>query len=290
MGDPQQLERKLAAIMSADVAGYSRLMGMNEAETLRRLSDLRSTVVAIIKQRGGTIAGSAGDSILAEFPSVVEAAACAIEVQQATAALNDAFVPEAKMLLRIGLNVGDVIVQEETIFGDGVNVAARLQTMAPPGGICISQLARDHLENREAYEFRDLGELSLKNIAQPVQTFELMGGLRVGRSADAEMPQNVSGAEIAFWEGIKDSTKHEEYAAYLEKYPAGHFSAIAKGRVADLLANSLPPEKALEVELMFWETVKDSDNAKQMEAYLSRYPDGQFVELAELALERMRSS
>src|SRR4029079_11555126 len=100
MGDSQEIERKLAAIMSADVAGYSSLMGMDEADTLRRLSDLRATVDAIIAQRGVLIAGSAGDSVLAECPSVVEAAACAVEVQQATAALNEAFEPDKKMLLR----------------------------------------------------------------------------------------------------------------------------------------------------------------------------------------------
>src|SRR4029078_10056137 len=143
--DPVQ--RKLAAIMSADVVGYSRLMGLDDAETLRRLSDLRKVVDTLIEQRGGRIAGSAGDSVLAEFPSVVEAAACAVEVQQATAALNEAFEPNKKMLLRIGLNVGDVIVQEETIFGDGVNVAARLEAMAPAGGSWILHTAPHHLEN-----------------------------------------------------------------------------------------------------------------------------------------------
>ena len=129
----EPVERKLAAIMSADVAGYSRLMGLDEAETLRRLSDLRKVVDTLIEQRGGRIAGTGGDSVLAEFPSVVEAAACAVEIQQANESLNATYKEDKKMLLRVGLNVGDVIVQDDTIFGDGVNVAARLhsRTLVP---------------------------------------------------------------------------------------------------------------------------------------------------------------
>ena len=111
---------------------------------------------------------------------------------------------DARMLLRIGLNVGDVIAKDETVFGDGVNVAARLQALAPPGGICISQLARDHLQNRENYEFVDLGMLSLKNISRPVQAFKLIPGQLIGRSNVANS-DSISGAEIAFWEGINTS-------------------------------------------------------------------------------------
>jgi class 3 adenylate cyclase len=176
-GSDEAVQRKLAAIMSADVVGYSRLMGLDEARTLRRLSELRHAVDGVIEQRGGRIAGTAGDSVLAEFPSVVEAAACAVEVQQASVAVNAPYTDDKKMLLRIGLNVGDVIVQDETIFGDGVNVAARLQGMAQPGGICISQVARDHLLDKATYAFEDLGLVSLKNIIRPVQAFTLRSEL-----------------------------------------------------------------------------------------------------------------
>ena len=187
----EPVQRKLAAIMSADVVGYSRLMGLDEAETLRRLSDLRKVVDTLIEQRGGRIAGTGGDSVLAEFPSVVEAAACAVEIQQANGALNATHSEDRKMLLRVGLNVGDVIVQDDTIFGDGVNVAARLEAMAPAGGICISQLARDHLQDKATYTFEDLGALSLKNIARPVQAFALIH--------DADSTQNEPAGSEKIW-------------------------------------------------------------------------------------------
>ena len=224
----RDIERKLAAIMSADVVGYSRLMELDEAETLRRLSELRTTIDKLIEQRGGRVASAAGDSLLADFPSVIEAAACTIEVQQAADALNESYGSDQKMLLRIGLNVGDVIEQDDTIFGDGVNVAARLQALAPVGGICISQLARDHLENKESYQFEELGFLSLKNIARPVQAFNLVLRDRAAQSLSQGQSGNVTSAEIAFWEGISESANGEEYLAYLEKYPNGHFSVVAR--------------------------------------------------------------
>jgi class 3 adenylate cyclase len=220
----QDIERKLAAIMSADVVGYSRLMELDEAETLRRLSELRTAIDKLIEQRGGRVAGAAGDSLLAEFPSVIEAAACTIEVQQATGALNESYVSDQKMLLRIGLNVGDVIDQDGTIFGDGVNVAARLQALAPVGGICISHLlARDHLENKESYKFEELGFLSLKNIARPVLAFNLVLGDRAAQSLCQGQSGSITSAEVVFWEAISESSEGEEYVPYLEKYPHGHF-------------------------------------------------------------------
>lgn len=281
----RDIERKLAAIMSADVVGYSRLMELDEAETLRRLSELRTTIDKLIEQRGGRVAGAAGDSLLAEFPSVIEAAACTIEVQQAADALNEPYGSDQKMLLRIGLNVGDVIEQDDTIFGDGVNVAARLQALAPVGGICISQLARDHLENKESFQFEELGFLSLKNIARPVQAFNLVLGDRAAQSLSQGQSGNVTSAEIAFWEGISESANGEEYLAYLEKYPNGHFSAVARSRLARLDDPSPSTEDELKIELAFWESVRESSDPKFIQAYIAKFPDGQFVGLARLALE-----
>jgi adenylate cyclase len=290
----ESVQRKLAAIMSADVVGYSRLMGLDEAKTLKRLSELRRAVDGLIEQRGGRVAGTAGDSVLAEFPSVVEAAACALEVQQASTAMNASYPDGNKMLLRIGLNVGDVIVQDDTIFGDGVNVAARLQGMAQPGGICISQLARDHLLDKATYAFEDLGFLSLKNIIRPVQAFTLRSGSN-DRERD-EPPQSPRVAEagpteIAFWESIQRSTSLAEYEAYLKQYPQGLFSAIARTRLTDLqTATDLFSEEALKVELLFWESVKDSANADLFQAYLERFPEGQFADLAKVAREECLSA
>jgi adenylate cyclase len=282
----QDIERKLAAIMSADIVGYSRLMELDEGETLRRLWELRTTIDKLIEQRGGRVAGAAGDSLLAEFPSVIEAAACTIEVQQATGALNESYGSDKKMLLRIGLNVGDVIEQDDTIFGDGVNVAARLQALAPVGGICISQLARDHLENKESYQFEELGFLSLKNIARPVQAFNLVLGDRAAQSLRQGQSGSVTSAEIAFWEGISESSYGEEYLAYLEKYPNGHFSAVARSRLARLDDPSSSTEDELKIELAFWESVRESWDPKFIQAYIERFPEGQFTELARLALEQ----
>jgi adenylate cyclase len=287
----ETVQRKLAAIMSADVVGYSRLMGLDEAETLKRLSELRRAVDGLIEQRGGRIAGTAGDSVLAEFPSVVEAAACAVEVQQACTAVNASYPDDKKMLLRIGLNVGDVIVQDDTIFGDGVNVVARLQALARPGGICISQLARDHLLDKATYAFEDLGLLSLKNIIRPVQAFTLRSDPSNTDSDMRRLPKAVNEAgptEIAFWESIQKSTSPAEYEAYLKQYPDGLFSAIATTRLLELQeAADLPSEEALKVELLFWESVKDGANVELFQAYLDKFPDGQFAELAKVAIEEI---
>jgi adenylate cyclase len=279
----QDIERKLAAIMSADVVGYSRLMELDEAETLRRLSELRTAIDKLIEQRGGRVAGAAGDSLLAEFPSVIEAAACTIEVQQATGALNESYVSDQKMLLRIGLNVGDVIEQNNTIFGDGVS----LQALAPVGGICISHLARDHLEDKESYQFEELGFLSLKNITRPVQAFNLFPGDRAAQTLSQGQSGSVTSAEIAFWEAISESSESEEYFAYLEKYPNGHFSAVARSRLARLDEPSPSIEDELKIELAFWESVRESSDPMFIQAYIEKFPKGQFVELARLATNRL---
>jgi adenylate cyclase len=288
----EPVERKLAAILSADVAGYSRLMGLDEAETLRRLSDLRKVVDTLIEQRGGRIAGRGGDSVLAEFPSVVEAAACAVEIQQANESLNATYKEDRKMLLRVGLNVGDVIVQDDTIFGDGVNVAARLQAMAPTGGICISLLARDHLQDKATYTFEDLGALSLKNIARPVQAFTLIHDpAGQNETTQSKHLDEATPTEISFWESIQESTGSEEYEAYLKQYPEGRFSAVAKARLTDRETTpELPAEEALKVELLFWESVKDSSDPEPFQAYLDKYPQGQFVDLALGAVKRKKTS
>ena len=192
------------------------------------------------------------------------------------------------------MNVGDVIVQDDTIFGDGVNVAARLQAMGPSGGICISQLARDHLQDKATYAFEDLGVLSLKNIIRPVQAFSLMhdptGGQHETTHSKGDL-EEATPTEIAFWESIQESTGSEEYEAYLKQYPEGRFSAVANARLTGLgTAPELPAEDALKVELLFWETVKDSSDPEPFQAYLDKYPQGQFVDLALGEVKRKRTS
>ena len=173
--EPRRLERRLAAILAADMAGYSRLMEADESGTHARFMTHRLELIepAVAKNRGRVIK-TAGDGMLAEFPSVAEATQCAIEIQTEMVKRNEG-VPAAQwMQFRIGINLGDVIDEEGDIFGDGVNIAARLETLAEPGGICISGAVRDQLANRlEDVAFADLGEQSVKNIARPIRVFRL---------------------------------------------------------------------------------------------------------------------
>ncbi len=136
--ESERTERKLAAILHADVVGYSRLMGEDEAGTLRTLTSYREVMNSLIEMHHGRVVGTAGDAVLAEFVSTFEAVECAIEIQGSLSARNAGLPDERKMLFRIGINRGEVIVQGEDIFGEGVNIAARLESLAEPGGICIS--------------------------------------------------------------------------------------------------------------------------------------------------------
>ena len=166
--------RRLAAILAADVAGYSRLMGANEEGTHARLQAHRRELVdPKIREHSGRVVKNTGDGMLAEFSSVVDAVRCAVELQRVMID-REAVVPEERRIrFRIGINLGDVIVEDADIFGDGVNVAARLETLAEPGGICISLTVRDQIRDKLAYAFEDLGEQSVKNIARPVRVYAL---------------------------------------------------------------------------------------------------------------------
>ena len=170
------LERRLATILSADVAGYTRLMGANEEATVKTLRAHRAVFEALLKQHHGRVFNTAGDAILAEFPSAVEAVRCATEIQTALQTRNEHLPPELKMLFRMGINLGDVVVQEGDLLGDGVNVAARIQTVAEPGGICISGSVYDQIQNKLSLQFRPLGEQQFKNVGQPVRTFTITHG------------------------------------------------------------------------------------------------------------------
>jgi adenylate cyclase len=165
--------RKLAAILHADVAGFSRLMGLDEAGTHRVLGELRRAVDPLIASHGGRIVGTAGDSILADFSSVVDALACAVEIQLAARAINDPIPPDRRLELRIGVNLGDVIVDGGDIFGDGVNIAARLQALARPGTVCISHTVYEQVRNKLDLDYHPLGSHRVKNIAEPVRAYQV---------------------------------------------------------------------------------------------------------------------
>ena len=195
--------RRLAAILAADVAGYSRLMGSDEEGTHERLkAHLRELVEPKIKEHRGRIVKNTGDGFLAEFPSVVDAVRCAVEVQRGMADREPEAPEERRIRFRIGVNLGDVIAEPHDIFGDGVNVAARLEALAEPGGICISRMVRDQIRDKLPYPFGDMGEQSVKNIARPIRVYAWrpasVAEPRVAPAASLPLPDKPSIAVLPF--------------------------------------------------------------------------------------------
>jgi len=175
--------RRLAAILAADVAGYSRMMGVDEEGTLRALKAIRAELIdPTIAAHGGRLVKTTGDGLLVEFSSVVDALSCATEVQARMAERNAAVLPDKRIEFRIGLHQGDIVVEDGDIFGDGVNVAARLEAQAEPGGICVSARVQEDTAGKLDLAFEDLGEQALKNIARPVRAYRIATG---GGSATA---------------------------------------------------------------------------------------------------------
>ena len=180
-------KRKLTAILSADVEGYSRLMGDDEEATVRTLTSYREVLTTLIQQHNGKVLDSPGDNLLAEFVSVVDAVQCAVAVQKEIKSRNDQLPENRRMQFRIGINLGDVIQEDERIYGDGVNIAARLEGLSEPGGICISKTAFDHIESKLPYGYDFMGNQTVKNIAKPVGAYRVLMDRRVtfaGKSAD----------------------------------------------------------------------------------------------------------
>ncbi len=171
MDEEPAIKRWLAAILAADIAGYSRLMGQDEAATVSDLKGHQAVILPLVARHGGRIMDTAGDGILAVFRSVIGAIQCAVEIQTVMAARNQDAPENRRMLFRIGINLGDVIHDETRIYGDGINVAARLQALAAPGGVIVSQAIHDQVRDRLDLVFEDLGERELKNIARPVRVY-----------------------------------------------------------------------------------------------------------------------
>jgi adenylate cyclase len=305
------LDRRLMAILAADVEGYSRLMHGDEEATMATLSARRVLVDELITHHRGRIANTAGDSVLAEFVSILDAVRCAIEIQ---AALQEADKDEPegrRMRFRIGVNVGDVMVKDGDLFGDGVNVAARLEGLVKGGEICVSRGVRDHLRHRSGMVFEDLGEQLVKNIAHPVRAFRLRIGEDISQQEGSTREEALEAAEqlsapaaslelsadnevaleLALWESVKDGSP-AELEAYLEQYPEGTFASLAQTRL-DAAALSptgdpveaTPAQAAVDaLDLAFWNSVKDSDRPKELQAYLKQHPNGHFAELARARL------
>jgi class 3 adenylate cyclase len=295
------LERKLVAILAADVEGYSRMMEIDEEGTLNILSAHRAITDELIAQHAGRIFGTAGDSVLAEFASVFSAVQCAIDIQEELAIANRPLDEARRLRFRIGINVGDVMLKDGDIFGDGVNIAARLEGLAEPGGICISRGVRDHIRHKLPHEFEDLGEQAVKNIAQPVRCYRLFPGAGKPEpppphepiSLQSELPgaprADDQAVELVFWESIKDSQKPGDYEAYLREYPEGSFATLAHARLAEFTGQdgtARPPANP-DIERSFWESVRDSENPEFLQAYLDKYPTGEFCALAEIRLREL---
>jgi class 3 adenylate cyclase len=265
------IKRKLATILSADVAGYSRLMEADEEGTLRLLSAHRAIIDSVIDLHDGRVVNTAGDSVLAEFTSPVEAVRAAIEIQDALRTRNETLPESRRMLFRIGVNIGDVMLKGDDLLGDGVNIAARLQTLAEPGGLCISGSVFDQIEGKLSLRFQDIGEQALKNIARPVRALRLHGPVASAPGAPSPRPAPsrrrgrrhavmVVGAiavvalaagawvaglvptadrkEAAAWETVRSSSDPAALEGYLAKHPAGAHADEARGRLAALLASA----------------------------------------------------
>ncbi len=166
----QDIPRKLTTILAADVVAYSRLMAADEEATLRTLKTYRGVIDGLIDRHHGRLVGTAGDAVLVEFGSAVEAVRCAISIQEDLRVRNAELPEDRQMLFRVGINVGDVMIEGDDLFGDGVNVAARLEGLADPGGICISGSTFDQVKNKLSTGFEDMGPQEVKNIPQPVPT------------------------------------------------------------------------------------------------------------------------
>ena len=166
-------KRKLTAILSADVEGYSRLMGDDEEATVRTLNTYRTLIATLIQQHTGRVVDAIGDNLMAEFSSAVGVVKCAVEIQRELAKRNAALPYERKMEFRIGINAGDVVEEENRIYGDGVNIAARIEYLAESGGICISGSVYDQVENKLDLRYEYMGEQAVKNIHKPVRVYRL---------------------------------------------------------------------------------------------------------------------
>lgn len=183
--DPTGLKRRLTCILATDAVGYSRLVNEDETGALRVLAAHRAVIDGIIAYHEGRIANTAGDSVLAEFGSVVEGVRCAVEIQDALKTRNESLPEPQRMLFRIGINLGEVVVKGDDLLGDGVNVAARLQSIAPPGGILVSSSVYDQITGKLDLGFQDMGDQALKNISRPIRAFRVAGAGESPRPAPA---------------------------------------------------------------------------------------------------------
>ncbi len=191
------LKRKLAAILSADVEGYSRLIGDDEVATIRTLMEYKGAMSTIIQQHRGLVVDAPGDNMLAEFASVVDAVQCAVKIQRELAKFNTELPRSCRMQFRIGINLGDVVEDENRIYGEGVNIAARIESLADAGGICISRTSFEQVENKLDFEFEDIGKHKLKNILRPVQIYRVLSNQEIPIPCDSPVEKEILADDLA---------------------------------------------------------------------------------------------
>ncbi|RTZ83707.1 MAG: adenylate/guanylate cyclase domain-containing protein [SAR324 cluster bacterium] len=226
------MERKLSTIFASDVVGYSKMMGNNEEKTLEILGERREVIDRAITDYNGIIFGSAGDSVIAEFGSPVKATECAVQIQGKMKTMNEDIPVDQQMIFRIGINIGDVMVSKDNLFGDAVNVAARLESAAQPSGICVSKTVFDLINQKIRVSFEDAGKLDLKNIVEPIQAYFVIqkkGGVRFNQYEDSpqikvEKAEQGSLAVMLF----KNLSKDEDQAYFCEGFSEDLITVLSK--------------------------------------------------------------
>jgi len=226
------MERKLSTIFASDVVGYSKMMGNNEEKTLETLGERREVIDCAIAEHNGIIFGSAGDSVIAEFGSPVKATECAVQIQDKMKTMNENVPEDQQMIFRIGINIGDVMVSKDNLFGDAVNVAARLESAAQPSGICVSKTVFDLINQKIRVSFENAGKLELKNIVEPIQAYFVIqskGGARFNQYEDSpqikvEKAEHGSLAVMLF----KNLSKDEDQAYFCEGFSEDLITVLSK--------------------------------------------------------------
>ena len=256
------MKRKIAAIMAADVAGYSKLVAEDEEETLRRLASYRAVFDDFIARASGRVFNTAGDAILAEFPSAVDAVRCAIDVQESLRTRNLAYPPSRHMNFRIGMTIGDVVERDGDLLGDGVNIASRLQGLAAPGGLCVSSTIYEQVVNKLSVTFADIGQQQVKNIPSPIHAYRLV--MSSSEVANETLRKQFAKRAIGWWP-----------IALLAAFVGGALLYVMPARISGLITaieqKSLSRPERRKLETLVPESVpfiSDNDRATIRNAYL----------------------
>lgn len=298
------MKRKISAVLAADIAGYSRLVSEHDEETLQRLAGYRSAFEDLVKQKGGSLfsaAGgsivTAGDAMFAEFPSALDALRCAVDVQESVRTRNLTYPRNRHMLFRMGISIGEVTEREDGLFGEGVDMAAQLEKLAKPGGICLTRSVHEQVANKQSLPFTDDGPRRLKNIESPVHVYS------VGTSPDTQSRQpavsrtmmvgaTVLGAVamvIAAAVIVKQNAAGPGSAPQAEATPPARTVSSAQTPIISEPNRPATPAPDIDADIAFWNGVRDSGDSNRLQSYLDRFPAGQFADLARHRIAELRA-